>query len=361
MARQAFFICAVAVALAACSSGGSQPTSALAPQAFHATARGMLPASLARGAAQFHPIHRKSWVAPDVAGAPRLLFISDFEAGVVDIFTMPALTLKGQLTGFTDPEGMCVDSNGAIWIANTGASELEQYSRSGTLLKTLSIPGEYPASCAVNNSNGDLAVGNIESTAGEAGSIMIFKNGSGSGSTYTNSSFYFYFFLGYDPNGNLFFDGTNSSRTSSYFAELPAGSSSTKLITLSGGTLYLAGFVQWYRPGNYIALGDQECGGTGASCVYWVTVSGSGGTITATTDLTNYEGGQVCDLVQGVVAAAGQKYLAGPDYESCGYTDSTVYRWPYEAGGSPTNYNDSESLEEPIGAAVSTKITKTSR
>jgi len=354
MARQALVTCAVAVALAACSSSGSQPSSALAPSS-NAAERGMVPAPVAKSVSKLDVNHRKSWISPDALGVPRLLFISDYGASDVDIFTMPALALKGQITGLTDPEGMCADAKGNIWIANTGAEEMEQYSRTGTLLKTLSVPDEFPASCAVNKSNNDLAVANIENTSGGAGDIMIFANASGSGTSYTNSSIDEYFFIGYDPNGNLFIDGTNSTRASSYFAELPAGSSSIELITLSGGTLHLAGFVQWYTPGSYVALGDQQCGGTGASCVYWVTVSGSAGTITATTDLTNYEGGQVCDLVQGVIAADRQKYLAGPDYESCGYTASTVYRWPYEAGGSPTNYNDGESLVEPIGAAVSTK------
>ncbi len=358
MTRQTLVICAVAAALAACSSGGSQQTSALAPTqaTLPAFKLGMPPAPAAEIVGAVHPDHHKSWISPDAQRAPRLLFISDYGSSDVYVFTMPAMALKGTLTGFDFPEGECADASGNIWIANTGELEMEQYSRTGTLLKTLSDAGGFPASCAVNKANNDLAVANIENSSGGPGNVTVFTNASGSGTPYTNESFYEYFFVGYDPNGNLFFDGTNESRTSSYLAELPAGSSNTTLITLSGGALYTAGLVQWYKVGNYLALGDQECdGNAGTSCVYWVTVSGSSGTITATTDLSNYEGGAVCDLVQGVIAANGERYLAGADYEYCGNTPITANRWPYEAGGEPTNYNNTTSFVEPIGAAVSTK------
>lgn len=357
-------VCVAVTLLAACSSGGSQ-SSSLAPTALNPAAtgthgtgliakHGMVPSLAARSATKMRPNHHKSWVSPDAKRAPRLLFVSDYGAGVVNIYTMPAMALKGQLTGFSSPEGMCEDGSGNIWIANTGLQEMLQYSRTGTLLNTLSVPNEFPASCAVNKTNNDLAVSNIAGTGGP-GNIEVFTNASGTGTPYTDPNIYQYFFVGYDNNGNLFYDGTNQSRSASFFGELPAGSSTTTTINLSGGTLYLAGFVQWYSVGNYVALGDQMCGGTTASCIYWVSVSGSTGTITGTTNLTSYTGGAVCDLVEGVIAANLEKYVAGPDYEgTCGST-STTDRWAYEGGGSPTNYNATSSLVEPIGAAVSVK------
>jgi hypothetical protein len=363
-AQYALVISAVAI-LAACNGGA--PSSGLAPAGLNAAQVGlhrggflhlrMVPSLAAKSVAAMHPDHQKSWVSPDAKRAPRLLFISDYAADDVNIYTMPAMALKGTLTGFTSPEGMCTDAGGNIWISDTGAQQMELFSRTGTLLKTLSVPNEFPASCAVNKTNGDLAVGNIESATAGAGNIEIFHNATGSGTPYTNGNIFEYFFIGYDPSGNLFFDGTDSSRVISYLGELPAGSSNTETISLSGGTLHLAGFIQWYRAGNYLALGDQMCGGTTTSCVYWVALSGSAGTITGTTNLSNYQGGAVCDLVQGVVAANGEKYLAGPDYEgACSSgTPSTAYRWGFDAGGAPTNYNNSSNFAEPIGAAVSTK------
>ncbi len=356
MTRQLLVSCAAAAMLAACGGGSQTPSAPILqnPSATGAAKRPMIPSAAVRNVAA-RPNHRKSWISPDAKLAPRLLFISDYGASDVDIFTLPNLVLKGQITGLSFPEGECSDSSGNIWIANTGALQILEYSRTGTLLKTLSDSYGYPASCAFDN-HGNLAVANIENTTAGAGNIVVYANATGSGTVYTNSAFFEYFFVGYDPSGNLFFDGTNSSRTSSYLAELPAGSSNTVLLSLNGGTLSLAGFVQWYRAGNYLALGDQTCNAN-FSCVYWVTVNGSAATITGTTRLADFEDYEVCDLVQGVIAANGERYLAGMDYEAnCGFTPtSTANRWPWDAGGVPTNYNNTASFVEPIGSAVSTK------
>jgi hypothetical protein len=355
MTRQLLVTCTAAAMLAACG-GGLQTPSALTPGnpvGSSAVKQRVIPAPVIKNVAAA-PNLGKSWISPDAKNAPRLLFISDYGASDVLIFTMPAMALKGVLTGFSYPEGECSDRLGNIWIANAGALQILEYSRTGTLLKTLSDAYGFPASCAFDQ-HGNLAVANIESSTAGAGNIVVYANATGSGTVYTNPSFFQYFFVGYDPNGNLFFDGTNSSRTSSYLAELPAGSSNTKLISLSGGTLHLAGFVQWYRSGNYLALGDQTCGAN-FTCVYWVTISGSAGTITGTTSLGDFEDYEVCDLAQGVIAAYGERYLAGADYEApCGFAPTTADRWPWDGGGVPTNYNNPAYYVEPIGAAVSTK------
>ncbi len=359
IARPLFIACTAGALLAGCSSNTGTPSSTLAPPSGGAAAaliRGAVPSMAARPNAAARPNHHKSWVSPDAKRAPRLLFISDYGASDVNIFTLPDLTLKGTLTGLDFPEGECSDASGNIWIANTGASQMLLYTRTGTLVKTLSVPNEFPAGCAVNKSNNDLAVTNIESISAGAGSVMVFKNGTGTGTTYTAPNFFLYFFAGYDDNGNLFFDGMDVSRLTSYLAELPNGSSTPVSITLNGPTLYVAGLVQWYKSGGYLALGDQECGGIPSSCIFFVSISGSTGNITGGTSVTTYNGNPVCDLAEGVIAANGERYVAGADYESCGYTPITANRWPYPGGGPPTNYNNTtSSFIEPLGAAVSTK------
>jgi|SRR5579862_144877 len=357
MTRHLLGACAAVAMLAACSSE-SQPSSALTPANPTASnavkQRATVPSAAIRNAVA-RPNHAKSWVARDIAGAPRLLFVADYGADDVQIFKMPSMELKGTLTGFDFPEGECTDKSGNIWITNTGAFQLLEYSRTGTLLNTLDDAYGYPSACAFDK-NGNLAVANIESATAGAGNIVVYANATGTGTVYTNSALFLYFFVGYDPNGNLYFDGMDSSRTTSYFGELPQGSSNTTLINLSGGTLHTAGFIQWYRNGNYLALGDQDCNGIPSACVYWVSVNRSTGTITGTTNLASFEQYQVCDLVQGVIAANGERYLAGTDYEGpCGFSPTASNRWKWDAGGSPTNYNDTASFVEPIGAAISTK------
>ncbi len=119
------------------------------------------------------PDHHKSWVSPDVKRAPRLLFISDDSTQDVYIFTMPAMQLKGTLTGFNGPQGMCTDRQGNIWIVNTGTAQGLKYSRTGKQLSSVSDPSGTPVGCAVNPTNGDLALSDILGSSG-AGGIEIY-------------------------------------------------------------------------------------------------------------------------------------------------------------------------------------------
>lgn len=353
---------AAAALLAACNgTGGSQ--SALAPatqsNAAHSAGHGTMPlyqkVSLALTKLRApQPDHHKSWVSPDAKRAPRLLFVSDALYGDVYMFTMPGLALKGTLTGYVEPQGMCADASGNVWLANTegnGSSggTLVEFARDGTVLNTLDDTGYYPVSCAVNKANGDLAVTNIISTSDEAGNVEVFHNATGTPTTYTSSNMFEYFFAGYDPSGNLFVDGSpNISRTSTSFAELVSGGTSMTPITVGGGTVAFPGMVQWYSAGSYWAVGDQLCS---PACVDWVTISGSTGTITGKTTFSSPTG----DMVQGTIGANGEKYLAGGMINFT--TGSTVNRWPWDAGGSATNtYTFTASADnEPLGTAISTK------
>ena len=353
-ARNELLACGALAVLTACNGGNTQQLSSSALPASSAAHRLRAIAVPSIRNVAPRPNQGRSWISPDARRSQHLLFIADYGASVVDIFTLPALALKGQLTGLSSPEGECSDASGNIWVANTGLQQLLQYSHTGTLLRTLADYGEYPAGCALNK-NGDLAVANIENGSGGPGNVTVFKNASGSGTPYTSPSIYQYFFVAYDPEGDLYFDGTDASRANSYLAQLPVGASATQPISLSGGTLHLAGMVQWYRAFGYLALGDQECGGTTSSCVYLVSFYKSRGTIMSTTNLMNYAGGNVCDLVQGVIGANGEHFLAGMDYEVCGYTPTTADRCAYTSGGVPVEYNSTAGLVEPIGAAISTK------
>jgi hypothetical protein len=98
-----------------------------------------------------------------------------------------------------------------------------------------------------------------------------------------------------------------------------------------------------------LVVGDQEC--TTGSCLDAVSVSGSIGTITGSTTLFNYDGGE-CDADQVTVSPQG-KYFAGGCITESSAPSSAANRWAYPAGGTPTNY--SINVSEPIGAAISNK------
>ena len=126
----AFGVTAAAALLAACSGGGS-PSSGMAP------ATGVNSSSVgqvrslkehvtltARISKPLHKRHIKSWVAKDAAAAPRLLFVSDDGTNQVNMYTMPGMVLKGELTNFSEPQGMCSDAAGNIWVTNTGTASV---------------------------------------------------------------------------------------------------------------------------------------------------------------------------------------------------------------------------------------------
>jgi hypothetical protein len=74
----------------------------------------------------------------------------------------------------------------------------------------LSDPGEYPVSCAVDPTTGNLAVTNVLTTGSEAGNVETYKNASGTPTPLTCPGDVRYFFAGFDGKGDLMVSGINS-------------------------------------------------------------------------------------------------------------------------------------------------------
>lgn len=147
-----------------------------------------------------------------------------------------------------------------IWIV-AGANQISEYQVEQKLLRTLSVSVGAPSSCGMDTS-GDLAVGILYGRGG--GDIVIFKDAFGSGTVITTPLVREYF-DGYDPQGNLFFDGFN--RGSKFeLCELPKGSTKPYEITPSN-TVKFPGSVQW--DGEYLTVTDQK-----AEAMNRYTVSG---------------------------------------------------------------------------------------
>ncbi|HEY1429625.1 MAG TPA: hypothetical protein VGF18_08630 [Candidatus Tumulicola sp.] len=262
-----------------------------------------------------------------------LLYISDYVAGTVSLYSYPKLKPVGMLTGFSAPEGMCVDAASNVWVVDTGASKIVEYAHGATKpTTTLLDPGFFPVSCSVNPQTGDLAVGNIFTTRSvQPGNIALYKNASGSPSYYTtkSSGIYSVYFMAYDPKGNLFFDGANAqpSDGSFIYAEIPKKSNDVKVVTLTGAVFGFPGGVAW--DGKHIAVGDQD------NAVVYQT---QGSKIVGSTPLTG--------SVDVVGYAISGKTLVGPDGAKA---NAGVY--DYAAGGSPTKVLS--GFSDPLGAAIS--------
>jgi DNA-binding beta-propeller fold protein YncE len=323
--------------LAACGDSSSR-------SAYAAT--GVSPTS-----AQRRPDYHKSWVPLDESVHPRLLFVSDRGRGAVYIYTMPGLRREGTLTGFSGLLGVCNDSSGNIWIVDGGTSQVFQYSRTGTLLKTIDDPGFEPFGCAVN-STGDVAVANGGIMGRGSGNVSVFHNGSGSPTILTNPDQRAYDWPAYDTSGNLYVDGRRSNGEF-ILSECPAGKSSCHTLTVSGASPHVPGGLNWDKVNNDLIIGDVECEGRGhaASCLYAATISGSTAMVTGMTKLYNFDGTH-CYLVQGALAPF-SKYFAGTCRKTNHASETTVDRWAYPAGGLPGSH--ATGLELPVGAAISNK------
>jgi hypothetical protein len=325
-AKYALGVTAAAAMLAGCSSGASSlaPTTPTMGAQARGTAATNFTAQIGlKGiTVDAHP------VTPDAKKAGQLLYISDDGTNEVETFAWPKpKSVTGTLTGFNEPQGMCADAKGDVYITNTGDSNTLEY-KGSKLINTLADAGQYPVGCAVNAA-GDVAVTNIVSTADGPGSVTIYAKGKGTGKNMAITGLARVFFGAYDKASNLWVDGTTSSSTVAV-AEL---TKKGKVVngTLTGGTIEFPGGVNF--DGKDIAVNDQD-----AATVYQLTKF----KIVGSTPLTG-----AVDIDQNWIDIP-TKLLIGPD---AGAGQVEIYKYP--KGGSPSQ--TLTGFSEPIGSTVSAK------
>jgi hypothetical protein len=309
-----------ALALAACGGGSSATV-----------------ASLGSSENSVTPDRHRSWMSPD-AKKRDLLYVSDQGTDDVYAYSYPAGKLKGTLTGFNEPYGLCTDKEGDIFIVNTEAAEILEYKHGRTSpIATLGDSGEYPVGCSVDPTTGNLAVTNFQASGSKPGSLAIYADAKGSPTLYDAANVRLYEFCGYDVSGNVFVDGYTSSGSFA-LAELPKGGSTFTDISLNT-TIYQPGGVQW--DGKYLAVGDQYYDNRPEAAIYQVSVAGSVGTVVNTIRLT-----QGSDDVQVV-----QFWKSGANVIAGNFFTKSVGFWSYPAGGNPRKVI--EGLKIPTGSTVS--------
>jgi hypothetical protein len=294
-----------------------------------------------RSDAIVHPDRRPSWMAP-AAKSQDLLYIADEGTYDVYVYTYPAGTLVGTLTGFNDPEGLCTDKTGDVFVANTGSNDVIEYAHGGTTpIETLDESGGvYPYTCAIDPVKGSVAVMNINNSQDSGGNVEIFKHAKGTPKAYSVPEFFTVEFGGYDPTGDLFVWG-NGNYTSDYslFAEMRNGGSGFTDVSLpdSVSVGQSGDNVAW--DGKYMTIG-------GGVEVYQITVSGSSATVVGTTPL-----GDASDVVQYTIPHSSHKVAQGNTLVGPDCFDADVKFWDYPSGGQPTK--TITGLELPFGSAVS--------
>jgi DNA-binding beta-propeller fold protein YncE len=236
--------CIAAIFIAGCQGAGAAPQTNARPDA-----------RAFRGAG--------SWISPAAKQKP-LIYTPD--SNLVYIYTYSGQQV-GLLQGFSEPDGVCSDSQGDVYVTDIGAQIVYEYARGGTLpINVIDDSGQYPNSCAVDPTSGSLAVANDSSHA----NVLVFPPGSFTVPTaYTAPNMDDYEFCGYDSAGNLYVDGYGA-KSSFQLAELPKGGDT--LVGLPINELnnkdHGAGGLQW--DGQYVAVEDSQ-----KRVVYRIAVSGS--------------------------------------------------------------------------------------
>lgn len=352
--RSALGSCAAAAVVAACSAGNQVPLAALGSVAQDgAQARfGSQPAApLNTSGAAMNPIaapHRDngpSWMAPDAA-TKDLLYISDYDTNTVAVYSYPQDKLVGTLTGFGEPDGVCADKHGDVWIVNNAESVdygIVEYKHGGTQpIATLYDPDQFSVSCAVDPTTGNLAVTNIVAYGSGPGTLALYPHAKGSARLYTIPKMNKVFFCGYDDKGNLFIDGM-TKQGGFQFDELPRGKKTFKNIRLKVQVIF-PGDVVW--DGKYVAVGDQEYEIVGSqydSAIYRTT--GAGGKTVGTTVLGNSN-----DVVGFCIV--GKTVIATDESQYSFSQPNNVPFYNYPAGGDPTKIL-SKGIDQPHGVALS--------
>ncbi len=294
------------------------------------------------------PDHRKSWVSPDIARSTKLLFESDIGTDDVDVYLLPDMTLKATLTGFAEPLGECADNHGNVWIADAYNDAMFEYSHAGKRINTIENAGPNPQGCAVNSSNGEIAV--VEySAAGYTGpgEVYVYSKPSAKPTILRNPDMFFYEFALYDPGGRLWIDG--SSTFSNILSK--CGRSSCSTVILHGGSIFSIGSIAWDATKSTMVVFDLYCHDVPSLCSYPVSKRGRIGSPTL---YLNHAGGGFCTVFQTALTTVGkQSYVVGGDseYTCSGYKNSTVDLWLYPAGGAARSYVG--AVVYPYGAAVS--------
>jgi hypothetical protein len=90
------------------------------------------------------------WISPDKKKKKQMLYVSDEGDGRIDIYSVPAYSLTGQITsGIAQPEGIATDKKGNLYVSNLSGGTVTVYP-----------PGQTSPSLTLTESSGpdDVAV-----------------------------------------------------------------------------------------------------------------------------------------------------------------------------------------------------------
>lgn len=197
--------------------------------------------------------HRKSWMLPEASGED-LLYIANYKAGSVNVYSYKTLKLVGMLSGLNGPNGECTDRTGNVYIVNSRSDSIVEYPHGGTSpIATIDDYPYYPNDCGIDSTTGDLCVANLDATP-LYGNLAIYKKARGMPSLYSDQNPYiaYYFSCAYDPDGNAYVDASFVDGGLIY-DELAVGAKKLTRFRLGRAARH-GGTLRW--DGRYMAVND---------------------------------------------------------------------------------------------------------
>lgn len=136
----------------------------------------------------------------------QLLYASNKESSVIDIYSVPGYSKVGQISnGLYEPEGIATDENGNLYVANTDGESVTIYKPETTSPYSTLTESHGPDDVAVAT-NGYVLAGDL------AGGVDVYAPGKTSPSArLTNPGISIVRSVGVDANNNVYAAGTNAS------------------------------------------------------------------------------------------------------------------------------------------------------
>jgi hypothetical protein len=201
------------------------------------------PASTPDARVSGHTGLQRSWVLRD-AISENLLYVSNYSNVVM--FSYPSGEVVGQLDGFDSNAGLSAGAKGDVFATNFNPPALYEYAHGGTKrIATYNLKQHGAMGCSFDSSTDTLAVIGIGST------VDLFAKGAKKPTTVLNSTLFYNGGCAYDASGNLYVDGSESSRGPAALAVLAKGSNGFATVSL-GARFDSESNTQW--DGNYLDL-----------------------------------------------------------------------------------------------------------
>ena len=133
--------------------------------------------------ARTHAAQAKSWILAQ-AKSENLVYVSDENLDNVYVFSYGTGRLVGTLKGFQDPNGLCADKAGNVWVTDFLSGRIIEYAHGGTTpIATLSDDYGGPIACSVDRTTGNLGVATYQS------GVAVYKKAQGLPALFSDSKF----------------------------------------------------------------------------------------------------------------------------------------------------------------------------